>query len=123
VVGVKSRKCVLVVEDDFAVRAALTDLLRSEGVSVAAVENGKQALRYLKPNARPCLILLDMVMPEMDGQTFKHVLDMDHDLDDIPVIIMSADSRRQSARALKPLAFVPKPIDIDRLMALVESVC
>ncbi len=121
--GSKSRSCVLVVEDDLAVRSALTDLLRREGFSVAGAENGKEALRYLKTHSRPCVILLDLVMPEMDGWTFNPLLDIDHDLDRIPVVILSVGDRKQSATALKPLAFVPKPIDVGRLIHLVENVC
>lgn len=119
----ESRACVLVVEDDWAVRSALSTVLRNEGYSVAAAENGKEALRFLKSNSRPCVIVLDLVMPDMDGWTLRDLMSLDRELDRIPVIVISAVQRERAARRLNPMAFVPKPIDLDRLLGLIDGVC
>jgi len=80
------------------------------------------ALEHLKTHSRPCLILLDLMMPVMDGWTLKKMLESDPDLNSIPVIIMSA-ARAESAQNLKSVAFLSKPLDLDELLNLVGSVC
>lgn len=68
-------KRVLIIEDEKPLREAFTFLLKSEGFSVAAAENGKVGLAKLR-SFRPDLILLDMIMPVMDGLTFLQEADL-----------------------------------------------
>src|SRR5215510_8699670 len=67
----KSTQRVLVVDDDQDIRDALCELLRDEGYEAIAVANGEEALTYLKGGNLPCVILLDLMMPVMDGWEFR----------------------------------------------------
>jgi CheY-like chemotaxis protein len=81
---------ILVVEDDIDLRATLCDALDLEGYVTICAENGEAALRHLASGARPCVILLDLMMPVMDGWTFRQEMLKDPSLASIPVIVMSA---------------------------------
>src|SRR5262245_45714290 len=87
---------ILVVEDDTDLRDTLSDALRMEGYDVVAVEHGEAALRHLQRGLKPCMILLDLMMPVMDGWTFRREMLKDDDLAAIPVVVMTA---AQPARA------------------------
>ena len=64
-------KRILVVEDDTSIRELLVELLESEGYGVASAVNGLEALKYLQSNENPDLILIDLMMPVMDGYAFR----------------------------------------------------
>ena len=113
----------LVVDDDDATREALSDVLASRGYRAQPAANGDEALRYLRSGAnRPCLILLDLNMPIMDGWTFHAALRGDASLTSLPVVLVSdlPDLEREAA-ALGAAGFVRKPIDVDKLFAAIES--
>jgi CheY-like chemotaxis protein len=80
---------VLVVEDDFTARTLLRRMLESEGWTVAEAANGREALEYLAQH-QASLILLDLMMPEIDGFTFLAALRADSQLRDVPVVVVSA---------------------------------
>lgn len=106
----------LVVEDDEGIRDALCDLLESEGFAVSSAVHGRDALEKLRNNgARPDIILLDLMMPVMDGWAFRSEQQQDPSLADIPVVVITA-SRQADLAALKPRAFLKKPIDFDELL-------
>ena len=81
---------VLVVEDDADVRAAIADTLRDEGLEVATAEHATDALAYLDEHPAPQLILLDLVMPVMDGYEFLKTRRRDPKLGAIPVVALTA---------------------------------
>jgi CheY-like chemotaxis protein len=81
---------VLIVDDDAAIRDALTTLLKDEGYYVATASNGVEALDTLRRGLRPCAILLDLMMPVMDGWDFRAVQRQDPVLSQIPVIVVTA---------------------------------
>jgi len=83
-------KSILVVEDDDDIRSALVDLLESEGYVAQSAVNGKDALERLESTEKPCLVLLDMMMPIMNGREFLDVVMKDSNLAPIPVLIVSA---------------------------------
>jgi CheY-like chemotaxis protein len=113
-----------VVDDHDDVREALVAILESEGFTTSTAANGAEALSYLRSSgARPCLILLDLMMPVMDGSEFREKQLADPELAGIPVIIVSAYGQRTQGRALRAAAYVSKPIDIERLIELVRSFC
>ena len=113
---------ILVVEDDRGVRESLSDALTLEGYEVTCAENGAVALRHLSGGQRPCLILLDLMMPVMDGWTFRSAMLGDPALADIPVIVMTA-TRQYDPELFAACEVMPKPLQLERLLATVERYC
>jgi CheY-like chemotaxis protein len=117
------RHCpVLIVEDDTDLREMMAQLLTLEGFQSAAVANGREALQYLSAGDTPDLILLDLMMPVMDGWEFRRVQQADPALSRVPTIVLSALDQTRAAE-LKPAAFLKKPLDFDRLLQLVREYC
>jgi CheY-like chemotaxis protein len=113
---------VLIVEDDSDLREMMSQLLTMEGFQSATVANGKEALRYLSSGDTPDLILLDLMMPVMDGWEFRRVQQADPVLARVPTIVLSALDQSR-AKDLRPAAFLKKPLDFDRLLQLVREYC
>jgi CheY-like chemotaxis protein len=113
-------KLVLVVDDDRSVRESLSGLLDVEGYSVLAAENGQTALDILEKAAHfPCLILLDLAMPIMDGRGFLKFRAKDPMLRQIPVVVVSGDPPRgEQLSGIE--AYLQKPVRFDRLIATVD---
>ncbi|HZZ83700.1 MAG TPA: response regulator [Anaeromyxobacteraceae bacterium] len=110
---------VLVVEDDVAVRQAVAEVLESEGFVAEQAGDGASALALLQaPEARPDVILLDLMMPVMNGWQFRTAQLQDPDLAEIPVVVMSA----MDASGVQADASILKPFDVDQLVATVERV-
>ena len=107
---------VLVVEDDADVRELLDVALAADGYTVAAVDNGREALHYLRSHADICFILLDLALPIMDGRQFRAAQLRDRSLAWIPLVVMSgsADAPRL-ARELGARRLVRKPLDLDEV--------
>jgi CheY-like chemotaxis protein len=80
----------LVVEDDDMTREGLTVVFGQAGYNVAAAANGRQALDFLQSHPASALILLDMMMPGLDGWHFLRRRDKDTVLAAIPVLVMTA---------------------------------
>jgi CheY-like chemotaxis protein len=118
-----SKHCpVLIVEDDSDLREMMAQLLTLEGFQSATVANGKEALRYLSSSDTPDVILLDLMMPVMDGWEFRRVQQADPRLSSVPTIVLSALEQNRAAD-LRPAAFLKKPLDFDRLLQLVREYC
>jgi len=81
---------VLIIDDEAGVVSGLTELLESEGYEVATASDGADALEQLRGGLRPSAILLDLMMPRMDGWDFRHEQMKDEDLKEIPIIILTA---------------------------------
>ncbi len=114
---------VLVVDDDRDIRDTLRELLQQEGYTVATASDGAAALRELH-RVRPRLILLDLTMPGLDGASFREAQLADDTFADIPTVVMTARSQPgASAGPLLVRACLPKPIDLDELLALVGHYC
>jgi CheY-like chemotaxis protein len=115
---------VLVVEDDPDVLEVLCEILESDGRIPVAVRDGREALRELRSGLRPCLIVLDMLMPGMDGWQFRRTQQADEDLAKIPVIVVSGvRAARNSALQGGAVAFLPKPVVPEALLSAVASAC
>jgi CheY-like chemotaxis protein len=115
---------VLVVEDDVDIQEALVRVLESEGYAVATAENGQAAIDYLRRSPPPRVILLDLMMPVMDGWQFRGEQKRDPTLAGIPVIVLSAYESPQPATATVDAAsYLRKPIDLDLLLATVRRYC
>jgi CheY-like chemotaxis protein len=115
---------ILVVDDDADIRDSLTDILGDEGYRVAGVRNGREALAYLATETRPSLILLDMMMPEMDGWKFRLEQQRSPELAAIPVVILSAHGNvREAALALGAADYLRKPLRIESLLEIAGRYC
>lgn len=113
---------VLVVDDDFEIRESLAEILREEGYTVCTSENGSVALEALKGGLAPGLVLLDLMMPVMDGTTLCRTCKQDPVLASIPVVILSADRGvSQKALACGANAHLLKPIQLEKLLKTVAQ--
>jgi signal transduction histidine kinase len=106
----------LLVEDDPSIRRTLAEMLDDEGYAVRAVSNGREALDELRTAGPPDVILLDLMMPVMDGWEFRVEQRSDPTLRGIPLLAMSADLSAK-ARAIAADAYVRKPIDFPELLS------
>jgi CheY-like chemotaxis protein len=113
---------ILVIEDDEGVRDSLAAILREDGHTVETVGGGVEALRRLRELPLPTLMLLDLMMPGMDGIDFRRAQLADPALRDIPVIIISArpDIARQAAE-LGAEDFLRKPMSFEELLHVVQN--
>ena len=118
------QKEILVVEDDADIRENIAEFLESEGFSVRKATDGLQALEILRSHSyHPNAILLDLMMPRMDGFKFREAQKNDQSLADIPVILMTADSNIESNhQKIGAVASIRKPIDIDQLSTLLKDI-
>jgi signal transduction histidine kinase/DNA-binding response OmpR family regulator/HAMP domain-containing protein len=116
------RATVLVVDDDAAVRSLLTKTLEKEGYRVISAGNGVEALRLAREH-RPQAITLDVLMPQMDGWAALKALKADDDLCNIPVIMVTVLNERGMAIPLGAADFVTKPVDRQRLAAILRDHC
>jgi CheY-like chemotaxis protein len=117
-------KTVLLVEDDLATREALAAALQYRGYAVTAAPNGQEALARLREGQLPSVILLDLLMPVMDGWQFRAEQRRDARLSPIPVVIVTASGDvRQKAEALGAAGFLQKPLDMDELVGHVRRHC
>jgi len=114
-----STSSILLVEDDPDIRDTMSELLELEGYRMVTSPNGREALAQLQHMQRPCLILLDVMMPIMDGYAFMKGMRANGRLADIPVVVTSASHKPPEGAC----AYVPKPIDVDRLLAVVKTYC
>jgi two-component system, chemotaxis family, chemotaxis protein CheY len=112
---------VLVVDDDPDILEALSEILEAEGFEIRRARNGKEALDKLEPDA-PQLILLDLMMPVMDGWQFRQAQIHNTALSDIPVIVVSAAGRDRIER-IQADAYLSKPVDLDELLGCVTQFC
>jgi CheY-like chemotaxis protein len=113
---------VLIVEDEPDIRESLQEILELEGVRAASAPNGLEALKYLKEN-QPKLILLDLLMPIMNGIEFRKNQALDSTIARVPVVLMSADNSTQEKARQLNVNFIKKPIELDSLLSTVRHYC
>lgn len=122
--SVDPSRSILVVDDEMIICELLTDVLTEEGYQVVTAANGQEALDYLRQNSPPCLILLDMMMPVMDGPAFRSRQRSDPALTEIPVIVMTAGmSRERLEQLIEADEYMLTPFGIDHLLDLVQRYC
>ena len=110
---------IVVVDDDTDLRETLGELLVEEGYETRLFENGRVALEFLKDGPEPRLILLDLMMPEMNGWQFREAQLDDERLKGIPVVVMTA-SRGIDAVPISATEILYKPIGLGELIQAVE---
>jgi CheY-like chemotaxis protein len=118
---------VLVVDDEPDVRDAAVAIFENEGHPAVGAENGRQAIDMLKSGSvHPCAIVLDLMMPVMDGWAFRAAQMTDERLASIPVIVVSAAGRpavTAAVDAMHAVAGVAKPVDWSEVLRLVDVYC
>ncbi len=114
-------KTVLVVEDTDDLREMFIEMLEGEGYEAIGAINGQDALDRLRSmEHQPCLVLLDMMMPVMDGKAFLAAISETHRLAALPIVVVSAVAREDDVGGHR---FVRKPVSQEVLSALVKDYC
>jgi two-component system, OmpR family, response regulator CpxR len=114
-----SRKPVLIVDDDRDIREGLQELLESEGNQVFTASDGQDALDVLGTMPRPGLVLLDLMMPRMNGQRFIERVRGDPKTADLAIVVLTAAPAKVSGVA----GLLRKPPDVDELIKIVDRFC
>lgn len=118
----------LVVDDDQAIRESLVEILEERGCHAVGAANGQQAMDLLERQAvdhRMCLILLDLMMPVMDGRAFREEQLKRAGLAEIPVVLISAfqDAATSEGSAMNAVEVLIKPLQIKDVMRLAKRFC
>jgi CheY-like chemotaxis protein len=115
---------VLVVEDDPILRESLAEYLEETGLEVLKAENGRAALDCLDKAPNPCLILLDMAMPVMNGWEFRAEQLRRRKIAEIPVVVVTAEAGvEEKTRDIGAADGLSKPLDLDRLLSVISRFC
>jgi two-component system, chemotaxis family, chemotaxis protein CheY len=123
---VSAPECVLVVDDDQEIRESLAEVLQEHGCSAIAVANGAQALETLQnlEGERACLILLDLMMPVMDGRAFRQEQMRHEELANIPVVLISAFANvRDEASDMNVAGYLQKPFQLSDIIQTAKTYC
>ena len=120
----KSRPVVLLVDDDRELREALADVLADEGYAYAEAGTATEAITRLSELPRPCVVLLDLVLPPHGGQAVLDHLPRIDGHEHVRVIVLSG-ARGVNVENLSPyqVGFLAKPFDIDALLGMIERAC
>ena len=115
---------VLVIDDNQDIREGWAKVLQAEGFAVVTAQHGREALTMLRDGLKPCIIIIDLMMPVMNGFEFRFEQLRDPGLAHIPVIACSGiTDTAQTAKHLKPNACMQKPAEVSHLVALVRQHC
>ena len=115
---------VLVVDDDPDIRGTLVDVLELRGYRATAAANGQEALAQLRRGLRPCVILLDLMMPVMNGWEFRGEQRRDEALAALPVVILSGDATTaRKAADLGVPEYLRKPLELAAVLDVVKQHC
>lgn len=113
---------ILLIDDEPDLRECISELLEGAGYTVTQADNGKTALELLKAGNKPKVIVLDYMMPVMNGKAFCEIACKDHDISAIPIILLTAanipDETIEEMHVAKQLE---KPIHIDKFLSAVKT--
>ena len=117
------KRKILIVEDDPSIRNSLREILEGQGYEMDVAKNGLEAFRVLTEKGFvPDLMILDLMMPEMNGFEFRELQMEDPRFSHIPVILLTANNRFQEYKEpLKAFEFLNKPLEVDDLIFVVQS--
>jgi CheY-like chemotaxis protein len=114
-------RTVLVVEDEPAIRGLLSLTLEAEDYRVTTAQGGQEALNQVR-DQKPDAIVLDLLLPDLDGWTFIRSLEQDGKTRQIPIIAVSAGVKRAPVGELGVKAFLSKPFDLEMLLVVLDDV-
>jgi len=122
-VAVSAPLTLLVVDDQALFRRSLEDRLRGDGFRVVSAGNGLEALEMLEETATPCLVLLDLVMPVMNGVEFLQALERRRDIRQVRVALVSACSvvDRVALGSPRIVGRLHKPVDMGELRQVLDG--
>jgi CheY-like chemotaxis protein len=110
---------VLIVDDEPEIRDSLQEFLEDEGYQVSTAADGAEALQRLRSGKRPCVVILDLLLPVVDGNQVYERMQRDADLSRVPVIVSTSDPSRAPSGVL----IMRKPVNLDRLLGAVRQHC
>ncbi|HEX8788494.1 MAG TPA: response regulator [Telluria sp.] len=113
-------KTILIVDDDADIRAVLSEFLEFENYTVSTAANGREALAFLRAHPRTSVVLLDLMMPIMDGFQFREEQKRDPAIASVPVVVMTA-SGSLGPGSIDVDQVLAKPLELDRLLAALDS--
>jgi CheY-like chemotaxis protein len=120
-------KTVLIIEDDRDTRAILSEILADEGYEAIAVDAGDAAIKYLESHEAPCLVLLDLRLPRMNGIAFLQWLNKQEPLKKLPVAVISAlrldADKEKAAFRDHVVAVMRKPFTLEDVLELLDLHC
>lgn len=117
----RSERSILIVEDNLALRESLSGLLSARNIAVESASDGLDALDRLECGLRPCLILLDLQMPGVDGKAFLRARRLDAEIRAIPVVAVSSHQVGFDVRQFNVVGVLAKPVDADQLLRIVQD--
>lgn len=120
--GSVSSNRVFVVDDDEDIREIISEILINHGYEVETAQNGAEALAQLRSGMRPCVILLDLMMPGMNGFEFRAEQLLDPELADIPVVVLTGAGQATRTAALGT-EVLRKPMELAPLLSVVGRFC
>ena len=115
-----SGELIMVVDDDRDIRESLADVLQDEGYQVVGASNGQDALDQLQRGTKPKVILLDLMMPVMDGHAFYERWRADAQLKAIPLFVITAGRATHEALA-EANGLLQKPLDLEQLLGILKK--
>jgi CheY-like chemotaxis protein len=116
---------IVIIEDDADLRETMKELLEIEGFSVVTAENGREGMELIERNGRPCLILLDMMMPVMNGWEFLDAMQRERQalLAGTRVAVVSAAADMTGVKEKYGCSVLRKPVNVGQLFALAHAAC
>jgi CheY-like chemotaxis protein len=119
------RPHIVIIEDDSDLRETMKELLEIEGFSVVTAANGREGLNLIERDGGPCLILLDLMMPVMNGWEFLDAMQRNGQdlLAKTKVAVVSAAADMAEVQQQYGCSVLKKPVSIDRLFALAHAAC
>ena len=117
---------IFVVEDEEMIRESIVEFLGDNGYDAVGAAHGREALDKLAASSDPppCLILLDLMMPVMDGRAFREQQLQDPDLAEIPIVVFSAyRDVAKTAGELHAVGHLPKPLKLEELLRMIRRHC
>lgn len=113
---------VFVVDDDEDIREVISEILSNHGYQVETAQNGSEALAQLRSGMRPCVILLDLMMPGMNGFEFRAEQLLDPELAEIPVVVLTGAGQATRTATLGT-EVLRKPMELEPLLSVVSRFC